>query len=139
MGFLLQKSKENINSAVLLIENKHHSSSVHCSYFSCIQLMLHVLRSDFNKTEEEIAQESFDGSRNLHGFHNWIQNTFFTEVGKREKDGRIVLDFSSKLGNLKGIRIRSDYGINQIGEKEASKALEGAKSINQIIEKRFKI
>ena len=136
-NYLFDKSQENIKSATLLIEKEYSAASVHCSYYSCIQIMLHVLRSDFKKSEEDITQESDEGSRDSHGFHNWIQNYLFKEVSNREKDARIALDFYNLLGSLKGIRIRADYKINVIGKKEASKALEGANKINKIITERF--
>ncbi len=139
MSYLFNKSNENKNSAIILIEKKYSAASVHCAYYSCIQLMLHVLRSDFKKSEEEIKLEREVGSRNSGGFHNWVQNFFFTEVSKREKDARIVFDFNNSFGNLKGIRIRSDYGVNSIGEKEASKAIEVANKINKIITEKFTI
>jgi len=137
--FLLLKSTENINSANLLITNGFAASSIHCSYYSCVQMMLHVLRSDLNKTEEELEILSEKGSRDYHGFHNWLQNVFCEELIRRDKDARIAFDFNTSIGNLKGIRIRSDYRVSGISNKEANKALILAKKINKLIEDKFKL
>jgi hypothetical protein len=136
-NYLFDKSKENLEAAQILIDKAYLSSSIHCSYYSCIQFMLHILRSDLKKSEDEISKESKKGSIDSHGFHNWIQNYIFLELANRGKNARIALDFNNLLGSLKKIRVQSDYGIDEINQYVASKAFEDAMKINKIIEENF--
>ena len=137
MSFLIDKSEQNIKSADLLIINKHFASSVHCSYYCCIQLMLHILRTDFNKTEEEIDIESKKGSKDESGFHNWLQNIILREFFIR--DFNLGRDFNNYIGSLKGARIKADYKNIYIEQRHAALALQHAKEINKILKEKFTI
>jgi hypothetical protein len=54
MSHLLTKSMQNLESADILINANMFSSSVHCSYYSCLQLCKHVLISDMGMTFAEV-------------------------------------------------------------------------------------
>jgi len=113
------------------------ASSVHCSYYSCIQKMLHILRSDFKKTEEEIDSESKLGSKDESGFHNWLINLFTREFFTRNfVEGR---EFSNFIGQLKGFRIKSDYKNDKINPTIAKNSLDLANQINGILTDNFTI
>ncbi len=137
------KSDRNIESSTLLLKKDFPSSSVHCSYYSNIQLMLHILQSDFKKTETTIENESKIGSKENKGFHNWIKTFFLTEIKNREhnlpEEDKLARDFSNMHGKLKRLRIQADYKNKIIPKTKATKALIIAKSINDILKKRFKI
>lgn len=137
MSELKLKASENFKSSDLLIRTGLLASSVHCSYYSCIQNMLHILRSDFNKSEEQIDRESKAGSQDESGFHNWIINFYTREFFKRNfEEGR---EFSSFMGQLKGFRIKSDYKNSKINQTIAKDSLALANQINNILTENFNI
>ena len=43
MEILLIKSVDNYKAAKFLVENQYYNSSIHCAYYSCYQLMKHIL------------------------------------------------------------------------------------------------
>jgi len=131
------KSKMNIKGAELLIRNSLYSSSVHCSYYSNVQLMLHILFTDFGKTEREIENDAKQGAADEKGYHNWLKNTITRELMKR--DYMIVRDFNNFFGQLKALRIKGDYKNLIIKKNKAADAVELSKSINEILEEKFSI
>lgn len=131
------KSKQNNKSAELLIKNFNYSSSVHCSYYSNIQLMLHILLIDFRKTETEIDTQSRQGSIDEGGYHNWLKNTITRELFTR--NFQLVSDFNNFFGQLKGLRIRADYKNTEIIEQRAKNGLDLSNSIIEILTEEFKI
>ena len=131
------KSESNIKGAELLIRNSLYSSSVHCSYYSNVQLMLHILFTDFNKSEDEIESESKQGSIDEKGYHNWLKNTITRELFM--KDAMIVRDFNNFFGQLKALRVKADYKNSIINKNKASDAVGFSKSINEILKEKFTV
>lgn len=131
------KSNNNIKGAELLIRNSLYSSSVHCSYYSNVQLMLHVLFTDFNKSENEIESESKQGSIDEKGYHNWLKNTITRELLTR--DFMIVRDFNNLFGQLKALRVKGDYKNIIISKNKAVDAVGLSKNINEILEEKFTV
>lgn len=137
MSELKNKSNQNISSAQYLISRNCFASSIHCSYYGCVQLMLHILRSEFNKTEEDITKESQEGSRDERGFHNWLINFIRGQFYLRNNvDCR---DFLSFIVQLKAKRVKSDYHNKEIKPNEATISKEYAQKIIELLAKNFKI
>jgi hypothetical protein len=137
VSHLKDKSDQNIASAQYLIVKSHYASSVHCSYYSCVQLMLHILGSHFKKTEIDIDNESQLGSKDEGGFHNWlinyIQRQFFLI---NNKDSR---EFYTFIGQLKNQRVRSDYRNVEIKPQKATESKSYAEEIIKLLNKNFTI
>ncbi len=133
------KSEENLRLANRIISEKsgHYSTCVHCAYYSCVQLMLHILRSDFNKSDEQIDEESKNGSKKEGGFHNWIINNINQAFFVKDKKYIDSRDFADKINALKWLRIKADYKNMEINEKKAKRAVENAGSINLTLKKYF--
>ena len=137
MSELKSKSSQNITSALILINNNQFSSSIHCSYYACVQLMLHILRADFNKSEQDITDESQTGSQDEGGFHNWLINFIRGQFFLRNNvDCR---DFHSFITQLKGKRIKSDYKNKEIKPNEAREAYDYTQRIIKLLEKNFTV
>jgi len=131
------KSEKNIKSAELLIRNSLCSSSVHCSYYSNVQLMLHILFTDLGKTEIEIENDAKQGSIDEKGYHNWLKNTITRELV--ERDFMIVRDFNNFFGQLKALRVKGDYKNSIINKNKATDAVCFSISINEILEEKFSV
>ena len=135
MSALKEKSEQNLKSADLLVLNKLFSPSVHCSYYSCVQLMLHILRSDLGKSDKDVDDESYKGSKDENGFHNWLQNLISREFFSRHY--MLGRDFNNFIGSLKGTRIKADYKNIEIKEAQAKQAFQYAQKISEILNEKF--
>ena len=125
------KSEKNISSAELLIANSYFASSVHCSYYGNIQLMLHVLNTYLGKTEKQIDKESYEAKDSS---HNWLKGQIVRNLRKKD-----VREFNNTLGNVKKLRVIADYKNIKIINENASEALGYSKKINEILKKNFEL
>ena len=132
-----KKSKENQKSAKLLIQNSNFSSSVHCAYYSNIQLMLHILLHDIKLSETEIEAESKQGSLDEGGFHNWLKAAITREL--LDRDFMLVRDFNNFFGQLKSLRIKADYKNLLILEQKAKNGLDLSRNITKLLEEKFTV
>ena len=115
MSILENKSIENHAAGLILISQNHFSSSVHCSYYSCIQLMKYLLLLNEGKTEEELYLMQQTAKQNLHEF---LINYFIQQL--RENNVYTVYRNSiGKLTQLKALRNDSDYKEIIIDETKA--------------------
>ena len=132
MGVLKEKSDQNVASASTLISSDAYSSSVHCSYYSCIQLMLDIfhdhllidkkaLDTEFGKYKDEADSEI--------GFHNFYINKIRLEFLQRNKNFEEVQDLYGLLTQLKQKRVDADYTEKIIGKKDSEKALTKARRV----------
>tara|TARA_R110000868_G_scaffold410496_2_gene698666 strand:+ start:397 stop:810 length:414 start_codon:yes stop_codon:yes gene_type:complete len=137
MTQLLRKSNLNLKASSILISNNIFDSSIHCAYYSTVQLMLHLLRSEFKKSDSDVDSESEQGSRNEKGFHNWLSNFFIKELMK--KDFMLTRDFNKFVTTLKSSRVKADYKNLEIKESVAKQNLDLAKQINQLLQENFQI
>src|SRR5665213_1934420 len=120
MSALITKSDQNIIAANNLIKASLFSPSIHCAYYGCVQLMLHLLRTHFGKTELQITHEGKTGSKNENGFHNWLQNLIYIEFIRL--NGTDAAKFNSKIRTLSTARARADYSTSDVNDNDALKA-----------------
>jgi len=127
---LEDKSKENIKAAKVLIENEYYSPSIHCAYYSNIQLMKYILIFEYDMSEESIRNEQ-KKSKEGFSFHYWIINKFrkLLDTNKRREFDTIQY--------LKKERVRADYKNENISEENSKKALSLAKEINILLTNTF--
>ncbi|MGB1018415.1 MAG: hypothetical protein ACPGVH_05060 [Chitinophagales bacterium] len=130
------KSVENIESANSLIAKSKFCSSVHCSYYSNVQLMYHILRTEFKKTDSEIAIESKEGAKKHKGSHNWLINYFVRQIGLKEF--MAITDFNNFINELKNARIKADYKNELINKPVAKKCIEISIEVTDMLTKYFK-
>ena len=131
------KSEKNLEGSKLLIKNSFYSSSVHCSYYSNIQFILHILLKDVYKTTDELDRKSKLGSNDKKGFHNWIKSEIIRELFYR--DYMSIRNFNNYFGQLKKLRINADYLNELINKETAEKGLNLSITINEILAKGFKV
>ncbi len=130
MSELKAKSEESTEASNKLIQASLLNSSVHCSYYACVQLMLHLLRTHFGKTELEVTKEGFAGAKTENGYHNWLINLIVVEFVKLNKTE--ASKFNSIINGLKAVRAKADYQNIKLNPNEALKACqtsERAKSL----------
>ena len=132
MGYLKNKSDINISSAELLYKNNLYSSSVHCAYYSCIQLMkyiiCHKIGIDYDKQEIEISQLKTQKAKRT-GSHNYMIDVIeeiMCSVDKKEAS--IFVDL---IEALKDFRAESDYGNVEILSSKSSDSISKAYDIRK--------
>lgn len=129
MSVLKDKSIENIETVDILINNGKYTPSVHCAYYSCLQLSKHILN---HFCSIDYATQENEG--NSKGSHNYIINT---TAEKLQLKGARFSDYHLNIGKLKMLRIRSDYSTSIISQKEASKAKGCAESVLDILKQTY--
>ena len=103
MSQLKNKSELNRAAADLLQQSSFYPSVIHCAYYSCIQLMKHILIVTLGKTEAEIAAEVRSSPN---GSHEIMINNINDHLKANLKDWRT---FNSKITQLKRLRVAADY------------------------------
>ncbi len=134
MSEISLKSQENLNSGIILKKNKFYSSSIHCFYYSCVQIMIHILLTSLHKQETEIETESRNSGST---FHNWLINKIYTEHRKINRNKS--LQFQRKIYKLKRIRVESDYKNIRVDYNKCDKSEKIAKEILNILNKDFSL
>jgi uncharacterized protein (UPF0332 family) len=135
MSKLKEKSEFNIDAAQVLIDKYLFAPSVHCSYYSCFQLMKFTMNAYFGMSYDELRQKVSVNTSG--GTHTYVTHFFNTEV--RKKYGLTdYTDFSRKIKDLKEFRESSDYDDSEITIDNSTKALQYAKELRYYIQKNFK-
>jgi len=129
MTKLKQKSGFNFDAAEILIKSNYYAPSVHCSYYSCFQLMKFALKDfcgiEYKDLEKKIAD---DKQQTTHVF-------VINELGKvfLKFDKLIYREFNSKIKDLKTFRIDSDYKDIEIISDQGEKAFKLAGEIRTLL------
>lgn len=109
-----QKSMISFNCGVALLNNKtYYSQSVHCFYFSLIQLMKFKLAS--LKTNAISYSEQSEKSKN-ESSHRWLSEQIYLNFANK-KNGNNFLDVFNRL---KSYRVVSDYGERHLTQEECA-------------------
>jgi hypothetical protein len=97
--------------------------------------MYHILSTHCQKTDEEISDESYQGSKVDGGLHNWLINKIFTEFGNQTDANT----FDTLISDLQSLRVRSDYYNEEIDFYQANSARDKARKTLKVLERNFKI
>lgn len=131
---LLSKSDQNKSSAELLIENDKYAASIHCSYYSSIQVILHLI--EVNKDDFETLRIDINkplAKRKRRGKHLGIHQIYFEFLKSVICDEETRYDTLNDLEKLKLYRKRSDYENRNIEKELAQEALDLSKKINLLL------
>lgn len=97
------KSDKTFDSAEILVKNDQKNSSIHCYYYSCLQLLNHFLNIHCRYSEKEIRDFANDKES-----HNKVINLVKTKLDEK---GVNALNIFGELNLLKKDRVRADYGM----------------------------
>ncbi len=137
MAQLKTKSEENIEAAKLLIENELWTSSIHCSYYSCFQIVKHIICHKLNisyKKQDEIAKDKKIGS------HNYL----LSSIKKKLKSLHNISveeqrHIANSLSELKTLRIRADYRSEIFDKEKSTGVLSMAEETITIMSEKFEL
>lgn len=97
------KSDKTFDSAEILVKYDQKNSSIHCYYYSCLQLLNHFLNIHCRYSEKEIRDFANDKES-----HNKVINLVKTKLDEK---GINALNIFGELNLLKKDRVRADYGM----------------------------
>ena len=138
---LRSKSEENTKSANLAIQGTHYASSIHCSYYACLQLMGHIQRSDFGMTDAEVEneQDSTQGSSHILLISKFEEKLFLSPKLQNNQRRELTKWFKKLIGDLKEKRKKADYKNVKIEKYEAKECLKMSDEIIEFLTKFFTI
>lgn len=127
----IKKSDDSFKATNKLIKDSLYNTSIHCSYYSCIQLALFIINESFGITLDEIDYET-----SSKGSHNWIINKLSVKLSDI-KDRRSARTFSGNLNELKRLRVIADYKQDYISEETAIEVRQSSFEINKFLKETF--
>ncbi len=136
MSQLLNKSQINFAAAHELQKKSYYCSSVHCSYYSCIQLMMHIIYNKIGYDQKKLS-DTFQNYRASNtnakgGLHEFYINLVVAHLNTHRLDAKT---FNKEIFKLKKTRTDADYFDIVIGPDECRFSLQKAEEINKIIQK----
>lgn len=130
MPELIKKSKENLSAASLLIQNELYASSVHCSYYSCLQRLKGLISQAYNIEYDELEKERSQLNRKILkrnlATHEFLIDRKLSDLIRRErKDHKLI----SEINDIKLYRTKSDYENVKIDHSDAELVLSKTEKI----------
>lgn len=134
VSVLLEKSNKSIEVAELLDKQKYYATSIHCSYYSCFQVMLHIKFEKFNEKPESIFQRCKDSDT---GSHAVVTNEIKKAVIAK-KGFEVAQPLFEKILTLKRNRVIADYYDAHVDLAKSSASLSLAKTVRGTLLNYFK-
>lgn len=103
------KAIENLESAQILINKKHFTSSVHCSYYAVLEYMKYMLATTSNNPIPYINQ-----CKTKQDSHEYI----LLEIQRRITNPKNARAFTASVRNLKQLRVLADYEVKAFTDIE---------------------
>jgi hypothetical protein len=135
MSKIRQKSDFNLDAAERLLKVSLYAPSVHCSYYSCFQLLKFTIKNFFNVDyETQAVNISATGQKT----HQYVVNYVAGELKKLAgfEESR---NFKRTIMDLKQFRFESDYENIEIGSEKGNDAFTKAKEIRTYLIKNFSV
>jgi len=135
MSKLKGKSLFNITAAKLLIDNNLYCSSVHCSYYSCFQLMKFTIKDFFGIDYNTLSSQISLSDKRTHQYViEYIRSEIQTNLGIFE-----ARNFKRKIMDLKQFREESDYENIEVDILQGKKAYTIAQELISFLSKTFHV
>jgi hypothetical protein len=136
MSNLKEKSIFNYDAAELLIQNNLYAPSIHCSYYSCFQLLKYIIYYFFGVEYTKLASDiSHSGKKT----HEYIIEYVYDEIDKNSRDIGAKRNFKRKINELKRFRIDSDYDDVEIDLDKSDKAYRYSAEIRSYLQQTFHV
>lgn len=133
MNGFQEKKIQNLRAAEILLKENHYCSSVHCSYYSCVQFLLYIVYNKLNITRKEFENTA----RHLKsGTHKHASKLVSTELAKI--DVAEYKWYQKVFPELQLLREKADYSEEQISQAESMEAKNKAFAISNLLSRKFK-
>lgn len=141
MRILLDKSYENIQAARELISNhnEYYAASIHCSYYSCYQLIIYLLKYQhgYGNTRQYRAIGSVEGS------HEETINLLWRELNDLDNSQnprtRVATHFDRYMKTLRNMRAKADYKEEVIDSYNSEYVYDDAVKLRQILIDKYQL
>ncbi len=130
MSILKKKAEHNYIAAEKLINEHLHSSSVHCSYYSCLQLMKHIVQ-DFCGISYENQDIEIRNTRSAS--HEYLKVKIESEIARVDISKKRW--FKNTFGDLKQFRVEADYHDIEVNSDKSKGAFQIAGEIRTYLKK----
>lgn len=124
-----------MDAAKALLEQNLFAPSVHCSYYSCFQLLKYTIKDFFDVDYETQAVNISSSKQNT---HQYVVNYITNEL-KSLSDIFESRDFKRKINDLKQFRVESDYENVEVDYNKGNDAMNRATEIRSYIIKNFNV
>ncbi len=134
MSKLKEKSNFNIDAAEILIENSLYAPSVHCSYYSCFQLLKYSMNDFFEISYNKLSVNIATSPMNTHKY-------IVEYINSQLKNNKIENNrwFYNSIKDLKHFREESDYDNLEINLDKSTRAFDMAKNIRVYLTQNFNL
>ena len=135
MSRIRQKSDFNIDAAEKLLTLSLFAPSVHCSYYSCFQLMKYALKSFWGLDYSTQAANIVSTGKGTHQYViDFMSKELKVLAGKEESR-----KFKRTIKDLRQFRLESDYDNVEIDSDMGSKAFIKAQEIRDYLIKNCQV
>ena len=142
---LRNKAITNLDAALILKElpNRHHCSSIHCSYYSCFQAIKYIIITDLGLSDADIINNREKESSLRNGKlikpseHDYLITLLHKNIINLKKldDAQT---FNENINKLKSLRNNSDYKPILIEKDKSDNALNYAEAVHKILRRIYK-
>ena len=137
MSQLKAKSGISRSAADILMANHHYPPVIHCAYYSCIQLIKHILLYNLKLSETDLYNEQKalrSKQSNSLVLNVYLINKITTELKNNKKDWKA---FNSSIMQLKKLRVAADYEDTMIDISKGSTSITLSDGILRQLKKDF--
>lgn len=136
MSHLLVKYKENQIAAQKLIdEHQLYAASVHCSYYSCVQLINYI----FKYVPLSISAADITNELNGKDSHLALRSRLRKELKILDVPTVQINIIDGALEQLKLLRNKADYKDALVGDDESRRALSKSIQVIEILKNKFSL
>lgn len=129
MSALKEKSKQNFDAAKLLMDQGYLTPSVHCSYYSCLQLLKYSIKFFFGVEYSDLNRNIAASNKNSHQYIiDYVYNELARNLGSYE-----ARMFKRDIKDLKFFREESDYDDIIIEREKCNKAYTYAMNLRDFL------
>lgn len=134
---MITKSRNSLSTAKFLKDEDvcFYSTSVHCCYYSCIQIIIHILEQH-GITESIVKINSKASSK---GPHEYMINEINKYLYLCNTPSVELLKCISSIKELKKNRIKADYRTVVFDKNETSRLIELSESVLELLYNKFNI
>lgn len=126
------KSDENLQAGNILVTSDMFSTSIHCYYYSALQLSMHILCNyhglDYTKQNNE--------SKGRDSHHYTIESTA-SFLGKENIFYKV--DYNKYIGILKMLRKRADYSDSLIVDNDIRRAQNAIRDLKNLLQINYEL
>lgn len=126
-----------MKAADMMILSKFYDSSLHCSYYSVLQVATYLLYSYDYKDFNELTNTFAISNTKSRGSHQVIWEAI-KHKAKGTTDRRTVIEINSNINTLKQMREDADYSVTIADEESAISAIRLAKELKKTLEDFYK-